>query len=246
MDKQKQIIEMFDEIAPSYDATNRILSMGIDIAWRKEACKKSFEYINSNNIGVILDVACGTGDMIEHWSKNAKKYQKTFKKIIGIDPSEGMLKIAREKLKDSEYFEKIEIIKSQAQDLSLIPSNSIDILSIAYGLRNVVEITQALKEFARVLKNEGVLVILEFTKKEKQTFLGKMMSFYTKKALPIIGGLVSKNYNAYRYLPDSIEGFLSVEALKKELLKVNVETKFTKGYSADVSTLLIGVKRDEC
>ncbi|PAF53234.1 bifunctional demethylmenaquinone methyltransferase/2-methoxy-6-polyprenyl-1,4-benzoquinol methylase [Helicobacter sp. 13S00482-2] len=243
MDKQKQIIEMFDSIAPTYDSANRILSLGIDVAWRKEACKKAFEYFGEDSPSVILDVACGTGDMILHWERNAKKFQKDFGKIIGIDPSNGMLEVAREKLKNQLESRKVELFLGEAKNLTNIEKQSVDILSIAYGLRNVVDIKEALGEFARVLKKGGVLVILEFTKKEKENFLDKMMGFYTKKVLPIIGGLLSKNYRAYKYLPDSIDGFLTSSMLIEELNKLGVQMKFIKGYSANISTLLIGVKQ---
>ncbi|PAF41122.1 bifunctional demethylmenaquinone methyltransferase/2-methoxy-6-polyprenyl-1,4-benzoquinol methylase UbiE [Helicobacter sp. 11S03491-1] len=243
MDKQKQIIEMFNQIAPTYDSANRILSLGIDIKWRKQACKKAFEYIEDLKIQTILDVACGTGDMILHWQKNAHKFGKSLGKIIGIDPSGGMLQIAQEKLKDQIQSHEIELFLGEAKNLDPIPSESIDILSIAYGLRNVVDIQAALREFQRVLKKGGVLVILEFTKKNKENFLDKITGFYTKKILPFVGGLVSHNYKAYRYLPNSIESFLSVEMLQEELNKIGVDTKFIKGYSANISTLLIGVKQ---
>ncbi|PAF48230.1 bifunctional demethylmenaquinone methyltransferase/2-methoxy-6-polyprenyl-1,4-benzoquinol methylase [Helicobacter sp. 12S02232-10] len=243
MDKQKQIIEMFDQIAPTYDSANRILSLGIDVKWRKEACKKAFEYAPDLNKAVILDVACGTGDMILHWRKNASGFGKSIQKIIGIDPSEGMLEIAKEKLEKYLQSQEVELLLGEAKNLKAVESESVDILSIAYGLRNVVDLKEALQEFARVLKKNGILIVLEFTKKEKENFLDKITGFYTKKVLPLIGAAVSRNYKAYRYLPDSIGEFLSVERLKEELNKVGIETKFAKTYSAGISTLLIGMKR---
>ncbi|MDO7253094.1 bifunctional demethylmenaquinone methyltransferase/2-methoxy-6-polyprenyl-1,4-benzoquinol methylase UbiE [Helicobacter cappadocius] len=243
MDKQKQIIEMFDQIAPTYDSANRILSLGIDVAWRREACKKAFEYFGENKPSVILDVACGTGDMILHWEKNAKKFQKDFGKIIGIDPSSGMLEVAQEKLKNQLKSRKAELLLGEAKNLRGIENQSVDILSIAYGLRNVVDVKEALSEFARVLKKGGVLVVLEFTKKEKENFLDKIAGFYTRNILPLIGGLVSKNYKAYKYLPDSIDGFLTSSMLTQELSKLGIHTRFIKAYSANISTLLIGVKQ---
>ncbi|PAF50526.1 bifunctional demethylmenaquinone methyltransferase/2-methoxy-6-polyprenyl-1,4-benzoquinol methylase UbiE [Helicobacter sp. 13S00477-4] len=244
MDKQKQIIEMFNQIAPTYDVTNRILSLGIDVAWRREACKKAFEYIEDFKDGVILDVACGTGDMILHWCKNAHKTNHTFEKIIGIDPSDGMLEMATQKLKPYIESQKVILFSGEAKNLSSVESESIDILSIAYGLRNVVDLNQALNEFQRVLKKNGVLVILEFTKKEKESFLDRITGIYTKKILPFVGGIVSRNYKAYSYLPHSIGEFLNVDKLKNELLRVGIRTKFVKGYSAGISTLLIGVKQE--
>ncbi|PAF44534.1 hypothetical protein BJI48_02565 [Helicobacter sp. 11S02596-1] len=259
---------MFDKIAPTYDSANRILSLGIDVAWRKEACKKAFEFARCEGGAMILDVACGTGDMIIHWRKNATKFGKPIKKIIGIDPSEGMLEVAKKKLEnylcdqksknkepndgespaqksndEKSCDKKVELYLGEAKNLHMIDSGSMDIISIAYGLRNVVDVSEALNEFGRVLKKDGILVVLEFTKKEKENFLDKITGIYTKKILPLIGGLVSRNYKAYRYLPDSIGGFLSARKLKEELNKVGIETRFIKSYSAGISTLLIGIKR---
>lgn len=242
MGKQEQIIEMFDQIAPTYDSVNRILSLGIDTTWRSQACKKAFEFLKNDSSAIILDVACGTGDMVLHWEKSAKKNGKNLTEIIGVDPSTKMLEVAQIKLKDQILSQKVRLLLGEAKTLDQIQSNSVDILSIAYGLRNVVDIQEALNEFARVLKNGGVLVILEFTKKEKEGFLDKITSFYTKKILPLVGGMISRNYGAYRYLPNSVQDFFSENALKNKLMKVGIETKLIKGYSANISTLLIGVK----
>ncbi|PAF46212.1 bifunctional demethylmenaquinone methyltransferase/2-methoxy-6-polyprenyl-1,4-benzoquinol methylase [Helicobacter sp. 12S02634-8] len=243
MDKQKQIIAMFDQIAPTYDSANRVLSLGIDITWRKEACKRAFEYTRERDGLVIADIACGTGDMMIHWDKNAHILGKNINTIIGVDPSKGMLEVAKEKFKNYPDTQKIRWITGEAKDLQAIESKSIDILSIAYGLRNVIDIKEALGEFGRVLKQGGVLVVLEFTKKEKESFLDKITSIYTKKILPFIGGFISKNYQAYQYLPDSIGDFLSLSGLKEALELSGFDVRFAKDYSMGISTLLIGVKR---
>ncbi|WP_104697851.1 MULTISPECIES: bifunctional demethylmenaquinone methyltransferase/2-methoxy-6-polyprenyl-1,4-benzoquinol methylase UbiE [unclassified Helicobacter] len=237
--KQKKIIEMFDDIAPSYDLANRVLSLGIDIKWRKEACKKSLELQPNKNL-IIADIACGTGDMILHWQNFTRDKNVKF---IGVDPSSGMLEIAKKKLQNTDQKNQVELFLAQAQDLSVIASNSVDILSIAYGIRNVVDINKAFQEFARVLKQNGVLVILEFTKKQKKNILDSLMGFYTKKILPFIGGIISKNYAAYQYLPDSIEDFLSTEVLASKLEKEGFNIHSVKSYSAGISTLIIAIKR---
>lgn len=243
MNKQEQIVEMFDQIAPTYDNANRILSLGMDVVWRSEACKKAFEFLESHTPQIILDVACGTGDMVLQWEKIVKKNNKDFIEIIGIDPSNKMLEVAQNKLKNQISSHKVKLLLGEAKKLEQIQSDSVDILSIAYGLRNVVDIKEALREFARVLKNGGVLVILEFTKKEKENFLDKIIGFYTKKILPFIGGIISRNYSAYQYLPKSVQDFFGNDMLKNKLAEVGIETKFIKGYSANISTLLIGVKK---
>lgn len=232
--KQDEIINMFNDIAKTYDTTNRVMSMGIDISWRKEACKEAFRILNKQTID-IADIACGTGDMMLHWQQSSKDLGIEIASIEGIDPSSGMLEQAKQKIPQGVF--KI----AQANNLPL-ESCSKDIISIAYGLRNVVEREAALKEFYRVLRPNGVLVILEFTMTNKQGFFSKLMQFYTRNILPIVGGLVSRNFKAYRYLPDSIDKFITCETLKSELLAHNMTTIFLKSYSANISSLLIAQK----
>lgn len=233
--KQDEIINMFNDIAKTYDTTNRVMSMGIDISWRKEACKEAFRILNKQNLD-IADIACGTGDMILHWEQSSKELGFSVKSIVGIDPSDGMLTQAKQKIPSG-------IFKVAKADNLPLESNSKDIVSIAYGLRNVVQRDKALSEFYRVLRPNGVLVILEFTTPNTHSFFSKLMQFYTRNILPIVGGLISRNFKAYRYLPDSIDSFITRETLESELLAHNMQTIFAKSYSANVSSLLIAQKK---
>jgi demethylmenaquinone methyltransferase/2-methoxy-6-polyprenyl-1,4-benzoquinol methylase len=226
---------MFDEIAPTYDKANHILSMGIDISWRKKACDKTYELMNAKEAELIVDVACGTGDMIGFWLKRAKKRDIEIKRALGIDPSSQMLKCAKVK------FPNVDFVKAEAADLPL-PNLCADILSISYGIRNVIERQKAFQEFARVVKNGGFVVILEFTKDNKKGFFHALKQFYLHKILPFLGALISKNYEAYKYLPNSIEGFLSAEILQEELKAAGFKTEYIKNFSFDISTLLIARK----
>ncbi|RDU65451.1 bifunctional demethylmenaquinone methyltransferase/2-methoxy-6-polyprenyl-1,4-benzoquinol methylase UbiE [Helicobacter sp. MIT 14-3879] len=228
MNKQNDIISMFNSIASSYDIANRILSLGVDTRWRKEACSIALNLYTKDKLN-ILDVACGTGDMILNWLK----YTDNIDSIIGIDPSEEMLKIARKKLPNN-----VVLQNSEAKELK-IKDKSIDILSIAYGLRNVVEINLALSEFKRVLKDNGILVILEFSKKENQNIFDKTALFYTKKILPFIGGFISKNYKAYKYLPNSIDDFITLEELGEMLIELGFLVEFKKRYVCNLCSLII-------
>jgi len=198
--KQKQIVNMFDEIASTYDLANRVLSFGIDTQWRKKGCDIAYKILNKKRVSQIVDVATGTGDLLIHWRDRALKANIKIDKFIGIDPSTKMLEVAKEKIDFASF------IEGKAQKLPL-ESKSSDIISISYGIRNVVEPQTALKEFNRVLKSGGIVVILEFTKQNRDGFLSKFVDFYMKKVLPTIGGVVSRNYKAYKYLPDSIEEF---------------------------------------
>ncbi|WP_041594903.1 bifunctional demethylmenaquinone methyltransferase/2-methoxy-6-polyprenyl-1,4-benzoquinol methylase UbiE [Helicobacter cetorum] len=232
--KQEKIISMFDDIASSYDQANRLISFGMDIKWRERACEQAFLFLESKKSLRLVDVACGTGDMLLAWQEVGLKHQVHFEKSIGIDPSNNMLMVAKKKLKEGAEF-----IQAEAKNLEGIENNSVDILSIAYGLRNVVERQVALKEFARVLKPRGVLVILEFLKKDHPTWLDKISGFYTNKVLPLVGGAISKNYEAYSYLPQSIEGFLSLESLKLELESTGLEILRTEDSVAQISTTML-------
>ncbi len=235
MDKQQKIVEMFNNIAPTYDKANRVLSMGIDIQWRKRACDETYSRYK-NSIDLIVDVACGTGDMMGYWEKQATKSERKIGKLLGVDPSEGMVGVGREKFPDFEFV---------ISDATAIPlkNESADILSISYGIRNVVKRTEAFKEFARVLKTGGYVVILEFTKDDKKGLLYGLKDFYMNRVLPKLGGFISKNREAYEYLPDSIEGFLTSDMLQKELDDAGFTTEFVKSFSMDISTLIIAKKR---
>jgi len=235
VNQQQKIVTMFDNIAGTYDVANRVLSFGVDKKWRKEACEKTYALCNKPKLDMILDVACGTGDMCEFWNIHANKKGIEVKEIYGVDPSEGMLSEARKKGLNAKF------IQAEAKDLP-VKDNAADILSISYGLRNVVDRKEGLAEFYRVLKPGGVLTILEFTKLQKQTLPSRARDFYMKKILPLIGGLLSRNYEAYNYLPNSIEGFLTKEKLVEELEETGFEVKEAKGYSLDISTLFIAVK----
>lgn len=236
MDKQQKIVSMFDEIAPTYDTANHVMSMGIDKSWRKKACDLSYEILGKDTVDVVVDVACGTGDMMDFWAKRAEVNGVAIGEIIGVDPSNGMVDVARKKYPNFKYH------ISKATQIPL-DNSSADILSITYGIRNVVERKEALDEFNRVLKKDGLVVILEFMKNEDLSFLGKIRDFYMTKILPKIGGFISKNIEAYEYLPNSIEDFSTVSNMIKELEEAGFEMMFNKSFSMDISTLLIARKK---
>ncbi len=235
MNKQEKIVSMFDDISKTYDIANRVLSFGVDRKWREIAVQKCFDIYGKTEIQKIVDVACGTGDMCENWDKFAQKNSIKVEKIIGVDPSVGMLKEAEKKALNATFLE------AEAKDLPF-KDKSVDIVSISYGLRNVVDRMDGLKEFYRILKDGGILVILEFTKPKKETLASFFRDFYMKKILPIIGGVLSKNFSAYSYLPNSIDNFLTTEDLVEELKEVGFEVLEAKGYSMDISTLFIARK----
>ncbi len=235
-EKQEKIVSMFDDIAPTYDTANRVMSMGVDISWRKKACDMSYEFYAKDSIDRIVDVACGTGDMMGYWKKQAKKAEVEIKELVGVDPSVGMVDVAREKFPQFNYH------ISKATELP-IEESSADIVSITYGIRNVVERQEAFHEFNRVLKKDGLVVILEFMKDENKNILKKMRDVYMHKILPYVGGFISKNLEAYTYLPDSIEDFVTIQGMQAELEIAGFEMLYTKSFSMDISTLLIARKK---
>lgn len=235
MGKQEKIVSMFNDIAGTYDVANRVLSMGIDKSWRNKACNLAYKFYGKDSIEKIVDVACGTGDMIEFWKNIAKSNGVKLQNIVGIDPSVGMMDVARVKLPE------VEFIEAGAAQMPL-ETQCADIISISYGIRNVVQRQEAFDEFARVLKKGGLVVISEFTKKEKTTPLDYITDFYMNKILPTLGGLISKNKEAYTYLPNSIDEFLTTENLCKELKQSGLEPIHVQSFSMKISTLIIARK----
>ena len=234
-EKQEKIVNMFDDIASTYDLTNRVLSMGIDIKWRRTACEKAYEILDNKNLTQITDVACGTGDLLLFWKEYAEKKGVNVQNYVGVDPSVGMLEVARKKIDFAEFKE------GKAQELPVADAST-ELISISYGIRNVVDRVEALQEFYRALKPNGIVVILEFTKQEREGIFDKVVDFGMKKVLPRVGGLISKNYEAYKYLPDSIEEFLTTKMLEKELEEAGFKMRYTKSFTMGISTLLIAQK----
>jgi demethylmenaquinone methyltransferase/2-methoxy-6-polyprenyl-1,4-benzoquinol methylase len=234
-EKQKKIVSMFDDIASTYDLANRVLSFGIDIQWRKKGCNKAYDILGKERLTQITDVATGTGDLLLFWRDIAKQRGIAIENFVGVDPSVGMLSVAKEKVNFATF------IEGKAQELP-IEDESTEIISISYGIRNVVDRVEALQEFYRALKPGGMVVILEFTKQDRSGIVNKFVDFGMKKVLPRVGGMISKNYEAYKYLPDSIEEFLTTEMLEKELKEAGFEMKYVKSFSMGISTLLVAQK----
>ncbi len=234
-DSQEDIVKMFNDIAKTYDLANRILSMGIDKLWRKKACNLAFSFYGKPKLDRIVDVACGTGDLMIDWESVASDNGIEVEDIVGVDPSVGMMEVGKTKIPHRTF------IEAGAQSMPL-EDESADFISISYGIRNVVQRKEGLSEFARVLKKDGLCIILEFTKNDKNDLGAKISKFYLNNIMPHIGGLVSKNKDAYTYLPESIENFITTKQMCNELKSVGLEPIFVKGYSLDMSTTFIARK----
>jgi demethylmenaquinone methyltransferase/2-methoxy-6-polyprenyl-1,4-benzoquinol methylase len=232
---QEEIVTMFNQIAKTYDLANRILSVGVDKTWRKKACNKAFFLYDKQKIDKIVDVACGTGDLMIDWKKNAQVNQIVIDQIVGVDPSVGMMEVGKTKIEDGVF------IEAGAEDMPL-ESSSADIISISYGIRNVLKRKEAWSEFTRILKPNGLAVILEFTKNTDNNFAHKMTNFYMHNMMPFIGGAISGSRDAYTYLPESIENFITTEQMCMELKEAGLEPIFIQPYSMKMSTTIIARK----
>jgi demethylmenaquinone methyltransferase/2-methoxy-6-polyprenyl-1,4-benzoquinol methylase len=193
--KKEQVAHMFDNISKKYDLLNHLLSMGIDILWRKKAIK----LLKKDQPKHILDIATGTGDFaLEALSLKPEK-------VIGVDISEGMLAVGREKMKKKGVADIIELQTGDSEDLQF-QDNSFDAVIASFGVRNFENLEKGLAEMLRVLRPGGRLVIIEFSKPGMFPFK-QIYNLYFSTVLPKIGKLISKDRSAYTYLPESVQEF---------------------------------------
>lgn len=194
---KKDVALLFDDISPRYDIANTIISLGLEKIWRRHFLKN----INSGD-NAILDACCGSGTSTIQVSSKAKEA-----KIFGIDISEKMISIARDRYKDSKN-----IAFSVGDIMSLdFKNNSIDCITIVFGIRNIIERKRALEELKRVVKDGGKIVILEFNYIKKGLF-GHLFRFYLNRILPTAGGLLTGKPSAYKHLSQSIRDFPDPES----------------------------------
>ncbi len=200
-----KIQTMFSTIAHRYDLLNKVLSLGIDRYWRKFAVNKLPKSENAS----FLDVATGTCDV----SLEIIKQHSPGTKVVGVDFSEGMLKLGKEKVRLAGLAERIDVHFADVTELPF-DDNVFDASIIAFGIRNVHDFEKGISEMGRVVKSGGKLVILEFTSIQNPVFKVPYR-FYIKKILPFIGELISGKKGAYKYLPSSMLEFPGPEEFKK-------------------------------
>ncbi len=219
MQEKNKIQSMFDNIAPEYDKLNHLLSLDIDKRWRRKAVKKILDV--SKDVQV-LDIACGTGDFSIEIAEKLKAKPNITGHITGVDISSGMLNVMKEKVQKKNLNDLISINLGDGEKLDFT-DESFDRVCIAFGIRNFEDRAKGLKEMLRVLKKGGRLVILELSLPSSK-IIQALFKFYFTKILPIIGGNISGDKTAYKYLPDSVIDFPQ----KKEWIKFMEDCGFQK------------------
>ena len=231
LSKKEQVAGMFDNIAIKYDFLNRFLSGGIDIIWRKKAIKQ----LNSIQPKLILDVATGTADVAIMTTKILD-----VDKIIGIDISNGMLEIGRQKIKKLHLDNKIELFNGDSEAINF-NDNTFDAVTVAFGVRNFQDLEKGLTEIRRVLKPGGKIVVLEFSQPQMPV-IKQIYQFYMKTITPGAGRLFSKNKNAYQYLDESIKKFPEGKSFIQVMEKTGYQSAYNKKLSLGICSIYCGIK----
>jgi len=208
LSKKEQVTKMFDTISKEYDGLNRVISFGIDIKWRKKVVAIVAKQQPEN----VLDIATGTGDLAINLA------QTKASKIIGLDISPGMLDVGRQKINKKGLDNTIEMVLGDSENLPF-GENTFDAITVAFGVRNFENLDKGLAEILRVLKPNGIFVILETSVPTKTPFK-QGYNIYTKGIMPLIGKLFSKDKIAYSYLSESASVFPYGEALNNILNKI--------------------------
>jgi demethylmenaquinone methyltransferase / 2-methoxy-6-polyprenyl-1,4-benzoquinol methylase len=230
-DKGRGIRSMFDAIAPRYDLLNRLLSFGIDRRWRTFAVRQ----LDIPEQGQVLDIATGTGDVaLEIASQTSPTVS-----IVGADFTQGMLVHGLKKIAATPYAGRIKLVNAPCEELPY-PDGSFDGVTIAFGIRNVVDRQAGLNEMCRVLRPGGRVVILEFSNPKNRLFR-ELYYFYFRKVLPWIGGLLSKR-SAYQYLPDSVLEFPDQERFKQLMAEAGFCELHHHDMTGGIATVYVGVR----
>jgi len=230
-DKGEKIQQMFGAIAPRYDFLNRLLSFGIDRRWRTKAVRL-LKYSEGSR---ILDVATGTGDVALEIALRTPRSVK----ITGADFCKEMVDLGAEKVAASPYADRIDLKVAPCEDLPFA-NDTFDSITIAFGIRNVVDRKLGLAEMWRVLRSGGRMIILEFSTPRSLLFR-QLYYFYFRRLLPVVGGLFSR-YNAYKYLPDSVLEFPSQEAFSRMMAEAGFRNIHLHELTFGIATIYVGEK----
>lgn len=229
--KKGQVTRMFDKIAPYYDNLNRVLSLGIDVLWRK----KAINLLKKENPKTILDIATGTADLAIEAARTIKPDQ-----IIGMDISVNMLKIGEEKINKKGLSDVIKLEAGDSENLQY-ESDSFDAVMAAFGVRNFENLEKGLAEMFRVLKPGGTMMVLEFSK-PRHFPLKQGFKIYFKYILPVIGKVRSKDEKAYKYLYESVQVFPDYDDFTSILKKLGFTQTNYKVLSAGICCIYLAKK----
>lgn len=228
--KKEEVAEMFDNISAKYDFLNHFLSLGIDKLWRKKAIKM----LRPVKPKRIIDLATGTGD----FAIAALKLNPD--EVVGVDISDGMLDMGRIKMKKRKVDHIISMKNGDSEDLPF-EEGYFDALTVGFGVRNYENLEKGLAEMLRVLRKDGMAVILEFSKPKKFP-IKQLFNFYSKRIIPFLGKSISKDKSAYAYLPESVEAFPEGKDFVAILEKVGYRDVKAKPVSGGIATIYTGIK----
>ena len=228
--KKKQVEQMFDTISGNYDTMNRMITLGTDQGWRRKVLK----IVSDTQPESILDIATGTGDLAILLS------QTKASKIIGLDLSAGMLEVGREKVNELKLDQRIEMIQGDSENLPF-EDNSFDAITVGFGIRNFENLEKGLTEILRVLKPNGIFVILETSVPTKFP-LKQGYNFYTKRIVPMMGKFFSKDQKAYAYLSESAKNFPFGIELNNILSKVGFTSVKHEPQTMGIATIYSATK----
>ncbi|HEY4063444.1 MAG TPA: bifunctional demethylmenaquinone methyltransferase/2-methoxy-6-polyprenyl-1,4-benzoquinol methylase UbiE [Puia sp.] len=229
--KKQQVADMFDRIAFRYDFLNRFLSGGIDIYWRRRAIRE----LAKTKPQRVLDVATGTGDMAIMLTKYISSVR-----VTGIDISNGMLEIGRQKINRLKLTQQIDLLEGDSEAIRF-PDNHFDAVTVAFGVRNFENLEKGLQEMLRVLKPGGRLVVLEFSQ-PKTPVICQIYDGYLRLVAPRVGRMVSSSREAYQYLNDSVRAFPEGEDFVRILDKTGYVHTGLRRLSLGICSLYMGEK----
>ncbi len=229
--KKSQIRTMFDRIAPSYDRLNHLLSMNVDRLWRRHVV----QIVRRKSPKTLLDAATGTGDLAIDLARGIPDVR-----IRATDLSERMLEVARKKVAARELDGRIELAVEDAEHLSLA-DESVDAVTVAFGVRNFANAEAGLREFFRVLKPGRQIVVLELSRPRNRLFR-KLFECYFHRLLPRIGGFVSHDRRAYEYLPASVKTFPQPERFRTMMEQAGFRNCRARSQSFGIAQIYIGEK----
>ena len=232
-DKGRQVEQMFDGIAHSYDRLNHLLSLGIDRGWRRKTIKALLPYRHEE----VLDIATGTGDFALLAAEMLNP-----KRIVGADLSEGMMEIGRQKAEKAGLEKIITFRREDCMNLSFA-DGSFDAVIAAYGVRNFTDLDCGLREMLRVLRPGGHVTILELAA-PKRFPMKQLFWLYSHAVMPLVGKLVSKDKRAYSYLPQTMEAVPQGKDMQSIMEKAGFEDVRFKAFTFGLSTMYIGKRND--